>query len=481
MRGVRKIQFSFAAGKRKLNFPSIIFSKNMSVRIPKTELKPQQIAQIKDDCYVIGKENDYGPPETVNAWLETSNSFFVPLGYALKKLNRKNNYDYPKTIFQFIGKFKNENQAIVFDEAVKMIDQQSSTVLALHCGFGKTFEGIKLGHHSGYKTAVLAHRTILVEQWIESIQKFTTAKIQVVDTNGILDPDADFYIFNIAFVPKMWDKSKKKWVPKIIGSYKHIGMLIVDEAHIACASEMSKALFYFQPKIIIALTATPRKDGLEKVLDLHFGEHKIVRISTSAFTVLRLPTDIKPEFTLNKMGKKDWNSVIHNLSLDKKRNELITKLACKFSNDIILILTKRKVQCDILTEMLMHQGESVTKMKGNDKTYDKTARILVSTFSKLGIGFDDERLTMFIIACDVGEIEQYAGRLRDGVGKTRTIIDLVDDDPNCNAHWLDRRKWYISRNGIIKNYYSLYPDEKPRKLDEGHVRLAPKRLALKKK
>jgi hypothetical protein len=347
-----------------------------------------------------------------------------------------------------------------------------------------TYEGIRLAQSTGLKCGVLAHRGILFDQWVESIEKFTTAKVQIVGTDGELDPDADFYIFNIAYVHKRWCKETKGWVPKKIGIYKNmIGTLIVDEAHIACAAEMSRALIYFSPRYSIALTATPtRKDGMDKVLELYFGRYsltRIVRIAKDPFVVYRLPTGIKPAFTRNVFGKKDWNSVIKNLIEDSDRNDLILNLIQKFETFNILVLTKRKSHCTFLSKELTKLNISNTVMIGNDKVYDKKARVLLSTYSKLGVGFDDVRLNMLIVACSVTEVEQYAGRLRDGKDKKRVVIDLVDNDPNCLSHWSDRRKWYISRNGCVKNYYQSFPKTavetaaKP----EDEKKEKPKRLA----
>jgi len=319
-----------------------------------------------------------------------------------------------------------------------------------------TYLGIRIAHSLKLKTAVLIHRKILADQWVESIQKFCSkAKVQVVGTSDPLDPNADYYIFNIAYVPKVWNSELKKWEPKKLGNagYLKIGTLIVDEAHIACASEMCKALFHFQPMYSIALTATPKRaDGLDKLLDLYFGEDKIIRISQTPFIVYRYPTKIKPVYTKNARGKKDWNSVVEYLVTSKKRNQMIVDITQKFKHKTIMIMSKRVDHCKIITEMLNEIGESVTMMKGTDKTYDKTARILVSTFSKLGVGFDDQRLDLLILTCSVKEVEQYAGRLRHTEGKERIIVDLVDDDCNCNSHWLTRRKWYLSRKGEIRNY-----------------------------
>lgn len=329
-----------------------------------------------------------------------------------------------------------------------------------------TFTGIKLAHASGLKCGVLAHRGVLFDQWVESINKFTNAKVQIVDTDGVLDPDADFYIFNIAFVHKYWNKGTKSWKPKKLGIYKNtIGILIVDEAHIACASEMSKALLYFNPRVAIALTATPhREDGMDKALELYFGDYdttRIIRIAKEPFLVYRLPTGIKPIFTYNSFGKKDWNSVITSLIESDVRNKLIIRLIEKFSEFTILVLTKRKTHCNILATELKRLNITNTVMTGTTKKYDKTARVLLSTYSKLGVGFDDGRLNMLIVACSVKQVEQYAGRLRDSEGKKRVVIDLVDTDPNCQSHWSERRKWYISRNGDVKNYYQVFPEERP--------------------
>lgn len=328
-----------------------------------------------------------------------------------------------------------------------------------------TYTGIRLAQSSGMKTAILAHRGILVDQWEESIHKFTNGVVQRVGTNGILDPNADFYIFNMAFVHKYWDREHKGWKAKKLGIYKNIGVLIVDEAHIACAAEMSRSMLYFNPRMLIALTATPvRKDGMDKALELYFGSYnntRIVRIAQNPFIVYRLPTNIKPEFKTNSFGKKDWNSLITSLVNNEERNDIITGLVKKFSDYNILILTKRRDHCKILSNELTKLNITNTVMTGVTKKYDKTARVLLSTYSKLGVGFDDTRLNMLIVACSVTEVEQYAGRLRDGIGKKRVIIDLVDDDSNCQQHWLDRRKWYISRNGEIRHYKKCFKSPSP--------------------
>jgi len=435
----------------------------MSLKISKTDFG-KELTELKKDCRVIGKPNPYGPLPYIDSFGETSNSLYLPFAYAKKRFKKSpnNTIDFPKTIFRFKDDefpFRTDggrDQEKVFNESLRILKEHKSLILSLFCGFGKTYTAIRLAQYIGLKTAVLAHRSILFEQWISSIQQFSDAKVQKVDTNGLLDPTVDFYIFNIGFVHKKWSADLKKWIPKNLGAYKNIGLLIIDEAHVACAEELSKSLMYFNPRFVIALTATPnRSDGLDKILELYFGNYsdtRIIRQAENPFIVYRVSTGIKPTFSFNIMGKKDWNSVIESVVNDPNRNQLIINLVQKYSENIIIILTKRKDHCKILSDELNKLNITNTILVGTNNNYDKTARVLLSTYSKTGVGFDDSRLNMLIVACSVTEIEQYCGRLRDNIGKNRLVFDLVDCDPNCQKHWLKRKEWYLSRNGIVKNY-----------------------------
>ena len=322
-----------------------------------------------------------------------------------------------------------------------------------------TYEGIRLAQESRYKTAILTHRNVLTQQWYDSIKKFTTGSVEIVHgKTHVLSSHADYYIFNIAYLFKQWDAPTKTWKMKPLGLYRDIGTVIVDEAHVACASEMVKSLFYFEPRILIALTATPeRKDGLDKILDVYFSDQKIIRISQSKFMVYIFKTLFRPLNVKNAMGKKDWSKVIRSISENPTRNQKIQHLVEFFSNETIMILCKLTQHVKTLYTNMNDAGLSVTKMCGNDTTYDKNTRILIGTFSKLGVGFDDTRFNCLILACDVEQVEQYAGRLRQG-DRDRIIIDMVDEDANCKAHLRTRKQWYASRNGCIQPFEKRFPE-----------------------
>lgn len=441
----------------------------MSCRLPRDQFTKKELLNLKDDLFLEGNESEYGEKMTIDAWGQNKENIYVPFNYHLLKYGKPNSeIKFEKTKFDFLGDFKNDDQKTVYNEAIQQLKTQKSTFLSLHTGFGKTFLAIKLAHTSKLKTGILIHRTVLADQWVESIKKFTNGKVQVIDSKTVLDPEMDYYIFNMAYVSKVWDSENRVWKRKKFSdpNLKKIGTLIVDEAHVSAAYETAKSLLYFEPKFLIALTATPkRKDGMDQLLDIYFGENKIIRIAKDPFTVYRIPTGIKPEYTTNVRGKKNWGSVISYLSNCEERNDMIVDIVKRFPDDIFMILCKLKSHCDKLSEKL--KDESVTVMKGSDRKYDKTARILISTTSKLGVGFDDSRLTALILAMDLVEVEQYAGRLRHSPGKERKIFDFVDDDWSCKNHYLHRKKWYLSRNGTIINV-------KKQDLNPPKKRFAPK-------
>jgi len=489
----------------------------MSIKFDTTKLAslaPSDFIQkAKKECTVIGKESDYGMSPRLFAYSQTRYSLFLPFSYARKlypeaqvgftdgfsKMSKRVKFD--KSGFPFKLELQNNiNQKEVFTEALQILNTHRSILLSLFCGFGKTYLGIRLSVKIGLKTVILYHRGCLALQWEQSITAYVKgARIQLVSKNDKLDPNADFYLINIANVSKFRDREIKQDIHKKLNFYDNvaIGTLIIDEVHVACAKEMAKAKRYFRPKYMIGLSATPhREDGLDGILNLYYGKFaevrgsrsiespettQIVRISQSKFRVMRVNTGIKPAFATNTMGRKDWNSLLTSLFENEERNRIIFDIIVESHaadpNNNIMVLTKRKNHCELLKSMLTEAGIHSTIMVGSQTSYDMDARVLLSTFSKLGVGFDDKRLNILVLAVSIKEVEQYAGRLRAGL-KDRIIYDLVDSDPNCFNHWKQRRRWYLSRRGFITGWKSAVENGGDDDSDDGnrteYVRLAPR-------
>lgn len=313
-----------------------------------------------------------------------------------------------------------------------------------------TIFSIFLSSKIKYKTVVLCHRINLIDQWVYSISKVCPdAKIQVCGGKTNIDKNCDFVIMNVANVCK-----------KSIDDFKDIGLLIVDEAHTICTENMSQSLFYFYPKYVIFLTATPdRTDGKGKILDLYVGENRIQRKLWRPFNVYVVDTGFKPEIKQNKTGMIDWNGVLQSQALDEDRNDLIVQIIRYFSCRNFLVLCKRVEQGNILKKILLQYDEEVDVFTGSSKKFNRDSRILISTYSKSGVGFDHPKLDTLIIASDVEEgIEQYVGRVFRREDVVPIVFDLLDKMHTMYKHFLTRRNLYSSIGGDIKKFEKYFPE-----------------------
>ena len=108
--------------------------------------------------------------------------------------------EYPKTKVKFKGTLytketdpsgKRRDQDVVFKEAIILLKDKHSCFIACPTGYGKTMIGTCLSSHFKLKTAVICHSDIIKEQWKETFEEFTNAKVQIVKGKKPLDPKAD--------------------------------------------------------------------------------------------------------------------------------------------------------------------------------------------------------------------------------------------------------------------------------------------------
>ena len=299
------------------------------------------------------------------------------------------------------------------------------------------------------RTLILCHRIVLVNQWKESIQRFCPdAKVQILSSKTKMQ-DADFYIMNAANVPKH-DRD----------FYKSIGFLVVDEVHIIMAEKMSHCMRYITPRYALGLSATPyRTDGLDVLLDMYFGTHKIVRKLFRKHVAYRIDTGFKPEVKLNRMGKVDWGSVLESQCSNQDRNELIVSIVKFFPDRIFLVLCKRVDQANYLVDRLVEEGEDVTSLIGSNQVFERSSRVLVGTVQKTGVGFDHPRLNSLILASDVEQyFVQYLGRVFRREDTVPWIFDLLDDYPLLKKHYNTRRGVYSEHGGLVKDFRKEFPE-----------------------
>ena len=371
---------------------------------------------------------------------------YVPFSYGSKYDTIKMK-KFPKIDIIFTGKLKPQ-QKQVRSEVISDLNSKGSSILSANVGFGKTILGINIASKIKLKTLVVVNRVILLDQWKQSVETFTNAKCCILKPNVFKKPgllDHDIYIINITNIPK---------IPKEL----KFGFVIADELHLLISECGIKHLLTLNPKYLLGLSATPyRTDHLNKCIDSFFGTNQICVKLSKNHQVYKITTKFIPDYTLNVMGKIDWNSVLNSQAESDDRNKMITELVFDILKQEphrnILILVKRISHGNLLKILLEEKQLPVDTLLGNTKYKETDNNILIGTTSKVGTGFDAPKLDTLILACDVqAYFIQQLGRIFRRANNEPKVFDLVDDFGVLKTHYYSRRKVYLETGGTISNY-----------------------------
>ena len=424
-----------------------ILKNKLIVKPLKSQYNPNPVPK---HCYDIVSQETQETQETQKS--QDSDCIYIPI-HCWKDICKE--FPYDKTDFDSSKmKFKvklftresdpmkrGRDQDIVFKEAVSKLTNDHVCFIAAFTGFGKTCLGTCLASHFKLKSAIICHNDIIKEQWKESFEEFTTAKVQIIKGNVKFDKNADVYIIGI---------QKATSIPR--ENLENIGTVIIDEAHICTETAFTSSLLRFTPMYLIGFSATPdRKDGLHKLLYNYFGPLKgfICRTETKNFTVVKYKTEYRPKINYRMvLGKMtlDWNLVMTSLAENVSRHREIVKIVKNHPNEKIIILSTLQVQTKGIYDLLVSEGESVEILIGNKRVWDKSKRVLVAGTKKGGVGLNDPNLTMLIMASSTKDVRQFEGRIRT---TDNIVYDLVDDNKILEKHWNVREDWYVNRGATI--------------------------------
>ena len=342
-----------------------------------------------------------------------------------------------------------DRQKNIRSETLEILNTYRSILLALRVAFGKTLYTIYIiSSIIKLKAVIFAHRIILIDQWKISINKCCpNAKVQILDSRCKVDPDADFYIINITNVPKRHPDD-----------FRDRGVLVIDEMHATCSEKYSQSYRYVFPKYIIGLTATPeRADGKDSMIDHYVGPTCIYVPLKALYNVYLCYTGFSPKAKTNENGDLNWNEVIKDQYLDRNRNTLIIDIIRYFTARNILVLCKRKNHVKLLHMSLQKYGIDSDVYMGSQKIVNYDCRVLISTTSKSGVGFDHPKLDMLIVAGDMQELfVQYLGRVFRRDDNLPIIVDLVDKFFPLKKHFEGRTDVYKASQGEIKNLENYF-------------------------
>jgi superfamily II DNA or RNA helicase len=416
----------------------------MSRKIRLSNLSDEQKDKIGNDLQINpepSKYAKYAKPNPIYLFDIEGNFVYVPFSYN-KELERPNRDSFPKINSKFEGELR-DNQKILRTQAIQLLNSTGSVIIAAYPGYGKTCTAINIATKINLPTLILIHRIVLLQQWKDAIQKFSpNSKVQILTAKTKMEK-ADFYIMNACNVSKHYRDY-----------YNKIGFLIVDECHLIMADKLSQCMKYILPRYLLGLSATPyRNDGLDILIDMYFGNQKLVRQMYKKHTVYKVRTGLKIENQYMANGKLDWNSILNEQATNQQRNELIIKIIKYFSERVFLVLCKRVDQANYLYQRLVEEKEDVTSLIGANQTFEKNSRILVGSIQKTGVGFDHPRLNTLILATDVLDyFIQYLGRVFRTEDNEPIIFDIVDFHPVLEKHFKSRCETYVEHGGVIKDF-----------------------------
>lgn len=285
-----------------------------------------------------------------------------------------------------------------------------------------------------------------MQQWEEAIKKFCPKAVVHCLKPGKKFPeiDPDYVIVNAINVSKFGRDF-----------YKDFGTVIVDEAHLIMSQVLSQSLFYICPRYLIGLSATPyRPDGMDKLMLLFFSEHKIIRTLKRSHKVFRVDTGFTPEVEYDRNGKVIWGNILEQQCSNPARNELIVKIVQDHPDRTFLVLSKRIEQAQYLHDRLKERGESVALLVGSSTTFEKEARVLIGTSSKIGVGFDHAKMNALVLASDLEQyFIQYLGRVFRTEEVEPIVFDLVDNNSILKKHYGTRKRVYEESGGHIEKYF----------------------------
>jgi superfamily II DNA or RNA helicase len=393
------------------------------------------------------------PPTIVVAYaLMEKNTLALPYAYARQTLDLvpRPRSSYAPFTCPFEGMLRDPQKEVV-REALEHLNTRGSTLLAPHVGFGKSILAIDLMCRIRLRPIIIVHRLVLVDQWVSAVERHCPGV--VICTSGTVKEEdlteCTVLIVSVMSVQKLSEAVRSR-----------IGCVIVDECHLISTKHFSSCLQYLFPRYVFGLSATPyRDDGLDTILDVYFGTRRIVRELHTPHQVYVISTHIAPPETMTARGTVDWNAVLTWQSTHAHRNDMICHIVHALSSRCVLVLCKRREHVKVLSEMMRARGEHVTTLAGTEKTFDREARILVGTTSKIGTGFSHDKLDMLVLATDVQSYSiQVIGRVMRRPDVRPLIVDIVDRHPLLKRHFATRRKVYKDIGGdIMDTFHEDYP------------------------
>lgn len=402
-------------------------------------------ASIRADLTVATEDGDI-----FSVYTQDRGNMYVPLGYAHARARQHGHKvaapvkDTSHSVSVFAGHLRPEQERVA-TALVSSLEEHRVGLVSAHCGFGKTITSLAAACRMGVRRVLIAvNSLILTRQWEEAVQEFVpSAKFQSLKpTDRRVDSDATFLIVNVTNLNKM---GRNMFRGKV-------DMLVVDELHQMVSPQRFLGLMMIEPRYVVGLSATPhRYDCFHALIEWFFGSVRIEVHRHTPFHVYTIDTHFCPLVQLMYNGRINWNTVLQSQAVSEPRNRLIVDTVCRFPERIWLIFVKRVQHIDLLVRMFDERGVRVETLAGTKSDFDRSARVIIGTIQKIGVGFDHQPVDALLFAADVQNyVRQYIGRCLRVPDVTPMVVDLVDNFGVLRMHHAKRCVVYRDMGAVVK-------------------------------
>jgi superfamily II DNA or RNA helicase len=438
---------------------------------------------LKDQIYIRNEltmkpfvQNSLAQIHTFPIYLESEKKLYVPRFWGI------NNFGIPSSVkikegkninLTFNGKLRDYQNNIInsylnqigFNESESFNKGKGGSLIEIGCGRGKTVMALNIISILKKMTAVIVHKTFLMDQWIERINEFLPgAKIGTIQGQIIDIKNKDIVLIMLQSI------SQKEYPEELFYDF---GFLICDECHHLSGEVFSKALQKLNTKYLLGLSATMnRKDGLTKLFKMYLGEicfkdHEKKEDNVLVKTIKYEVDD--EEFEKEETdyrGNIQYSSMISKISNYNNRSELILsilKLELMINPEQqFIILAHTRALLNYLYKGINYQnigttGFYVGGMKKDELKNSENKQIILATYQMAAEGLDIKTLTSLIFATPKTDIIQSVGRILRVKHNQPLIIDIQDNHNIFKNQYNKRRKYYVSNNyKIIKTTSEKY-------------------------
>ena len=336
-------------------------------------------------------------------------------------------------------------------------------LICVPCGRGKTFMAIAIAAKLGRRFMVVGDKEFLMNQWKGEIESLMPGLRIGICQAGRREIESDKYDCTLCMIQTLCGQDFPT------NAFADYGFTIFDECHHLGAGHFSKALMKVQTKVMLGLSATPkREDGLTKVFEWFLGTpvywEKVreadpsvivqpVYVDCQDIAYTDVPVNWKQEPVMGKL----LTQVVECAPRTKQIADLIKEI-CSDERRRVLVLSERIGHLNSIEALLEPAGITMGYYIGGMKEEVReagaaTAQVLLASYAMASEAMNIKTLNCVILASPRKNVEQSTGRILRVQANKRVvaplIVDIVDVHGVYRSQWRKRCVYYRKCNYTI--------------------------------